>query len=432
MGVISGLFKAAWFAAAIALLAFLVGRRRPAIPEHLLNHPYVTTPDILTEEEAQALLEATKEMELPTNANDLAFYETRHEHIGEAIPMPSDGSCGTYLVPSKNKSLCVLPGRIDVARHFITSGGYEGLKEPFDILASRVQSFGRYIFNYSSLPIAVQLMSSEKFLSAAKAVCPPHQQHLDPFQLNLIVQVPGQSVAAHVDAVYFWGATRFDFPQWLLAVMVFSGLWKEQFVNQVQVVGYYHKWSDPRDGSFVWWNTPSPTPLTSDPLPRLGLSVDGSKSVHAAAIYQSKARPPKIDKSKRTVLRFVGDDTWEVAEKGTPDKVLQTYTTDDLRLSVVYRARCFENEQKAQEFSRMEHRFELEEVLETLRKDMVEKGLRSPTKGIGNTPEERYQFATDLLDAYIKYPPSPKALLPNYCLLPKLWPSLSWPLSWLC
>lgn len=39
----------------------------------------------------------------------------------------------------------------------------------------------------------------------------------------------------HIDAPYFWGASRFDVPQWLLAVMVFSGIYTERFVHQVQV-----------------------------------------------------------------------------------------------------------------------------------------------------------------------------------------------------
>jgi hypothetical protein len=56
-------------------------------------------------------------------------------------------------------------------------------------------------------------------------------------QFNFIVNTPGQTVAHHVDGVYFWGATRFEFPQWLLAVMKFSGLWEDRFVNQVQTVG---------------------------------------------------------------------------------------------------------------------------------------------------------------------------------------------------
>jgi hypothetical protein len=47
--------------------------------------------------------------------------------------------------------------------------------------------------------------------------------------------VPGQTVAMHLDAPYFWGASRVSVPQWLLVSMVFSGLFQDKFVDQVQV-----------------------------------------------------------------------------------------------------------------------------------------------------------------------------------------------------
>lgn len=53
--------------------------------------------------------------------------------------------------------------------------------------------------------------------------------------------MPGQTVAVHIDSPYFWGASRFTFPQWLLVAMVFSGLFADKFVHQVQVVGYLHQ-----------------------------------------------------------------------------------------------------------------------------------------------------------------------------------------------
>jgi hypothetical protein len=39
----------------------------------------------------------------------------------------------------------------------------------------------------------------------------------------------------HLDAPYFWGASRVSVPQWLLVSMVFSGLFQDKFVDQVQV-----------------------------------------------------------------------------------------------------------------------------------------------------------------------------------------------------
>lgn len=65
--------------------------------------------------------------------------------------------------------------------------------------------------------------------------------------------------ATHLDGVYFKGATRFQFPQWLLAAMKFSQLWEDDFVDQVQVVAYYHEWEDEdRGGLFALWDDNAP------------------------------------------------------------------------------------------------------------------------------------------------------------------------------
>lgn len=58
----------------------------------------------------------------------------------------------------------------------------------FQVAASRLLSFGRYIFNVSSYPIVEKLFASEKFLAGARSTCPNHKQVLDPFQFNFIIQ----------------------------------------------------------------------------------------------------------------------------------------------------------------------------------------------------------------------------------------------------
>ena len=79
-------------------------------------------------------------------------------------------------------------------------------------MVSRVSSFGRYLYDAKETPIVTTLFDSEKFQQVAKSVCPEDKQFLDPFQYNFILQVPGQTVATHLDAVYFDGASRFEFP----------------------------------------------------------------------------------------------------------------------------------------------------------------------------------------------------------------------------
>ena len=199
------------------------------IPSHLLNHRVVETANLIPKKLANALLEDIKhDRSFPTNAQDTRFYKILHEHIGEAIDINEDGTCSHYLmVPNKDKTKCILPNRIDIASHFMQSGGFNALKNEQALMVSRILSFGRYHFNLTKKPIIAKLFQSKKFQQLAKNVCPKQKQILDPFQFNIIMQVPGQTVPVHIDGVYFFGATRFQFPQWLLAVMKFSGLFEE-------------------------------------------------------------------------------------------------------------------------------------------------------------------------------------------------------------
>ena len=179
--------------ALVALAAFAARRQlvAPQIPAHMLHHPVVEIPDLLTVDQARALNAALKALgALRVNTADTRSYATRHEHVGEALPPDADGACAhPYMVPSSDRARCVLAGRIDIGRHYILSGGVDGLKEPYEIAVSRLLSFGAYVFNASAIPIVAELFESDAFQAAARTVCPASAPVLDPFQFNFIVQV---------------------------------------------------------------------------------------------------------------------------------------------------------------------------------------------------------------------------------------------------
>ena len=100
----------------------------------------------------------------------------------------------------------------------------------------------------------------------------------------------------------------------MLAVMLFSGLFQDRFIHQVQVVGYLH--SVPSGGDFVYYNTESSTPQIMKPLPRSGAIIDGSKTIHAAIIYRPESTPPLLDKSTENVLTYGGDEKWSIVVGG--------------------------------------------------------------------------------------------------------------------
>jgi hypothetical protein len=98
-------------------------------------------------------------------------------------------------------------------------------------------------------------------------------------------------------------------------------------------------------------------------------------------------------------------------------------TTDDLRISIVYRARCFRDKAEAEKFRTNADTLTLESILDTLKRDLVKRGYLSEGQSI-----ESYELGLLLLRVYMRYPlpPAKAAGVPyNYCALPRLVPALA-------
>ncbi len=134
------------------------------------------------------------------------------------MPLSADGTCPIFLVPNKDSTKCVLPSRIDVAKHYLTFGGRDGLKESYESLVSRLQVFTGFLFKDLNDPVLAPLFKSESYRNASTDAC-GGKNIFDPIQLGIIITLPGQVVASHLDVPWYWGASRFNIPQWLLIAM---------------------------------------------------------------------------------------------------------------------------------------------------------------------------------------------------------------------
>lgn len=95
----------------VVLIAYIAAQfvnRSASLPPHLLNHKLLVIPELIPEDvsttaiqifqltiskSADKLLQLVKDMkDFPSNAADLKFYKTKHEHIGEAQPAVN-GAC---------------------------------------------------------------------------------------------------------------------------------------------------------------------------------------------------------------------------------------------------------------------------------------------------------------------------------------------------
>lgn len=202
--------------------------------------------------------------------------------------------------------------------------------------------------------------------------------------------------------------------------MKFSGAFEDAFVDQVQVVAYVHSWqpNSSTGGEFVYWNE-NAAPQRVKPIPRSGTAVDGSKVVHAATVYRPDVVPPLIDKSKDNVLKYVRElDSWKVSSNG---ETVGVYNTNDIRATIVYRARCFVDAREAETFRALPESdyFSLDSVLGRLGRVLLqEHGL-----DIDQRKTSPLNTALAILDNVIKYPLPADVYLPlNYCALARLAP----------
>ena len=180
-------------------------------------------------------------------------------------------------------------------------------------------------------------------------------------------------------------------------------MFESQFVDQIQIVGYFHEWDDDsRQGDFIYWNNDEPYPVTVPPKPRSGSGIDGSKVVHAANVYHPDRKPPLTDKNKQVELRYNGraSESWTVYEDGVATPY--TYPTDELRSTIVFRARCFESDEAKERFndSKVVPKIPLPDILDTLRKD-IEAKTKADLSSLG-----KLEVRKQVIEAGTSVPPT--------------------------
>jgi hypothetical protein len=150
-------------------------------------------------------------------------------------------------------------------------------------------------------------------------------------------------------------------------------------------------------------------------------------------VFRPEVKAPHLDKDKISVLKYMGSDRWEVQSDG---QAIASYSTEDLRIAIVYRAKCFPSQQEAHRYKTFHedaaNLMSLEGILQTLRNDLVE------NKGVSREKLDslsRLELAFLLMEKYIQYPlPSFKdTTIPyNYCALPLLFPWTKTIVNFIC
>ena len=287
-----------------------------------------------------------------------------------------------------------IPQRYDAAANFLRGGGRFGRLDTFEALVSRTNYF-RATYAYEKPEIAgiEPFLHHEGFVEAARAL---HGRTLivpNIVYANLLL--PGQELAVHTDVPEFRGANRKRYPQWLMVVMLHSGLFDRWRMPIATGVAYF---GSCRGGEFAFY--PDGPAGAARELPvkhNTAVLLDTDTVFHGVDRVAETAPLPAVRPGAE--LRFAPDaGAWQLrSDQGEP---LGTYRFEDLRFSVSWKAYCYEDERERQRVEQHEDDLELSPILDTLERDLRERGELT-----GPRPAD-YDFGMLLIDRYIRFPVS--------------------------
>jgi hypothetical protein len=384
------------------------------------------------------------------------------DSAGEAVPIGHSDCDHPFMSINANRSLCHIPQRIDVGNHFIVTGGFNSYMESYEKMVARILVFHNRFNNLiKKYKIDEQFNKNEKFLNYAKLICKNEYKNFDTlipdlYHFDLILLIAGQGkknnkkcsfilktdffyileVPMHLDVPYFMGADRSTLPQWLLVMMKQSKLFDNLYIPDLKGVLWLseHKNKPDVDGGHFYMFPAYKTDMESqtkklndnyimlESVYNRAILFDGSRIIHGVDRFKPNKIPKFLNRNQQYHIKYdENENYWHLYD--TNNNIVESYTDDDVQLSVVWRTHCFENENEKNEFySETKRIITIDDIAETFKTDLKSKN-KLPTQDI-----KYLDLWTIVIKEYLMYPLNSKSrkylnlFSFNYCLLPNLMP----------
>ncbi len=305
------------------------------------------------------------------------------------------GSFGTYADEASNEGLGEqLPQRFDAAFNYIQKGiDGTGNQDDFTTAGHRTNYF-RETYAYGA---EIRASGIEPFFHhpdlIETACILSGRSFIEPAIIYANLLIPGQELAVHTDVPEFRGANRKILPQWLLVVMLHSGLFDKWRIPIATCVSWFGK---AQGGAFTFYPEGPKGPRESiSASHNSAILIDTDTVFHGVERVSTKTPTlPAIEKSAR--LHFLGDETWELRDGTT--QLAAPYQWSDIRYSISWKAYCFADEAEKQLWQTGSDNLSLNFILDTL-----EDELRKQSVLTGARPEPT-EFAKLMVGHFICFP----------------------------
>ena len=311
------------------------------------------------------------------------------------------GSYGLYVTETSETEFAPqLAQRIDAARNYVRSGGRFGRQEAPRALALRTNYLREsYAYGDDLFVDGIDTFRSNPALvDAARSLY--GRPVIEPSIVYANILLPGQELAVHTDVPEFRGANRKVVPQWLLVVMHHSGLFEPWRMPIATGIAYFAPAGrQPEGGTLAYYPDGPDGPVEVLPAkPNTAIVLDTDSVFHGVdRVGPLDLEPTQV--APGNVLVFDGDGRWSLRASTDSDETLATFTWDDLRFSVSWKAYCFADEAEHAAWRTHADDLSMKRILDVLVDDLWSRGLLEA----GTRPLDQ-ELALLLIDTYIAFP----------------------------
>ena len=306
-------------------------------------------------------------------------------------------SFGTYADEASNDGLGEqLPQRFDAAYNYIQKGiDGAGNKDDFTTAAHRTNYFREtYAYGEDIKASGIEpFMQHPDLMDTARKMS--GRTHIVPAIIYANLLIPGQELAVHTDVPEFRGANRKLLPQWLLVVMLHSGLFAKWRIPIATCVSWFGK---AQGGAFTFYpDGPEGTRQAIPATHNSAILIDTDVVFHGVErVLETKPDLPPIEKSAR--LYFLGNDRWELRDGET--RLADPYDWSNIRYSISWKAYCFADDAEKKLWESGTDNLSVDFILETLEEELRQQGALT-----GPRPEPT-AFAQLMVDFFVRFPQS--------------------------
>ncbi|MGI9222646.1 MAG: hypothetical protein ACR2QS_16585 [Woeseiaceae bacterium] len=304
------------------------------------------------------------------------------------------GSFSTYADEATSDSLGEeLPQRFDAALNYIESG-IDGSGNPDDreTAIKRTNYFREtYVYGDEIMAPGIEpFMEHPDIADAARRIS--GREIVVPSIIYANLLVPGQELAMHTDVPEFRGANRMLLPQWLIVVMLHSGLFDEWRIPIVTCVSWF---GAAKGGAFTFYPDGRDGDRESIAASHNSAILIDTDSVFHGVERVARDEPDMPEITQDTRLHYLGGEQWQLRNG---DVELENISWPNLRYSISWKAYCFRDEAEERLWRDGSDDLSLDLILERLENQLREMGVLA-----GPRPDPT-SYAMMLVKTFVRFP----------------------------